>query len=412
MKRGTWPGRAGILLMGVAALAGCGGNASGEDLTVAAEEESRGAHGGWLLEDGGVTLELAIYEGGVPPEFRAWLAGPDGPAAPRDVQLEVTLTRLGNVSEAFGFAPAGGYLRGDRVVSEPHSFDLTIRAVYRGREHRWQLESHEGRTRIEPQMAERFGLETEPAGPAAIVEEVAVFGRVVANPEATREVRARFPGVVRAVRPSLGSSVRRGEVLIEIESDQSLERYPLTAPIDGVVVARRVNAGEHTGDGSLLTILDPSTVWAEFALFPGERPRVQPGMPVLALSAAGEPLGEGRVDWIGLEAEADQSVRLVAVLANADGRMVPGMHLTGRIRIAEHPVPLAVRRSALQSFRDFTVVFARHGDDYEVRMLELGRQDAEHVEVLSGLEPGERYVTVNSYLVKADIEKSGAIHEH
>jgi cobalt-zinc-cadmium efflux system membrane fusion protein len=45
-------------------------------------------------------------------------------------------------------------------------------------------------------------------------------------------------------------------------------------------------------------------------------------------------------------------------------------------------------------------------------MLELGRQDDEWVEVLGGIEQGTRYVSANSYLIKADIEKSGAAHDH
>ena len=45
-------------------------------------------------------------------------------------------------------------------------------------------------------------------------------------------------------------------------------------------------------------------------------------------------------------------------------------------------------------------------------MLDLGRQDGEWIEVLDGIEIGTRYVTLNSYLVKADIEKSGASHDH
>ena len=68
--------------------------------------------------------------------------------------------------------------------------------------------------------------------------------------------------------------------------------------------------------------------------------------------------------------------------------------------------------SALQRFRDFEVVFAQVGDIYEVRMLELGRRDARFVEVLEGLSPGTKYVTDNSYLIKADIEKAGASHDH
>jgi cobalt-zinc-cadmium efflux system membrane fusion protein len=45
-------------------------------------------------------------------------------------------------------------------------------------------------------------------------------------------------------------------------------------------------------------------------------------------------------------------------------------------------------------------------------MLTLGRRDARFVEVLDGLEPGTAYVIDNSNLIKADIEKSGASHDH
>jgi cobalt-zinc-cadmium efflux system membrane fusion protein len=75
-------------------------------------------------------------------------------------------------------------------------------------------------------------------------------------------------------------------------------------------------------------------------------------------------------------------------------------------------VPLAVKSSALQRFRDFTVVFAKVGTTYEVRMLDLGVSDATWTEVKGGLKPGTEYVAENSFLVKADIEKSGASHDH
>jgi cobalt-zinc-cadmium efflux system membrane fusion protein len=80
--------------------------------------------------------------------------------------------------------------------------------------------------------------------------------------------------------------------------------------------------------------------------------------------------------------------------------------------VEQFKVPLAVPYSAIQRFRDFKVVFARFGNTYEVRMLEMGRRDPQWVEVLGGLEPGTLYVTQNSYLIKADIEKSGAKHAH
>ena len=75
-------------------------------------------------------------------------------------------------------------------------------------------------------------------------------------------------------------------------------------------------------------------------------------------------------------------------------------------------MPLAVSTNALQRFRDFDVVFAKVGDTYEVRMLELGAKDNDFIEVIGGLVPGTVYVTDNSFLIKADIEKSGASHDH
>jgi cobalt-zinc-cadmium efflux system membrane fusion protein len=82
------------------------------------------------------------------------------------------------------------------------------------------------------------------------------------------------------------------------------------------------------------------------------------------------------------------------------------------VTVAETAVDIAVPLSALQTFRDFDVVFARVDDTYEVRMLTLGRRDSVHAEVLGGLAPGTEYVTENSYLIKADIEKAGASHDH
>jgi len=80
--------------------------------------------------------------------------------------------------------------------------------------------------------------------------------------------------------------------------------------------------------------------------------------------------------------------------------------------LPEVDLPFPGCRGWLLQCPDHQVVFARFGDTYEVRMLELGRANPEWVEVLGGLAPGTEYVTTNSYLIKADIEKSGASHDH
>ena len=88
------------------------------------------------------------------------------------------------------------------------------------------------------------------------------------------------------------------------------------------------------------------------------------------------------------------------------------MALRGKVSVNSGNVPLAVRTEALQRFRDFTVVFANYGEDYEVRMLRIGRQTPEWTEVISGIAPGTPYAAKGAFLIRADIEKSGASHDH
>lgn len=375
-------------------------------------EAPRGPNGGRLLVDGDFSIELSIYETGVPPEYRVWAMNKGDPVPPESVELNVTLTRLGGVRDEIAFLPQDDFLRADTVVYEPHSFVVTVDARHGNATHRWQYDNFEGRTRILPRLAEAFGLETELAGPATIRETITVYGRVAPDAERVRRIDARYAGTLESIEVSVGDRVGKGQTLATVESNESLARYTITAPIDGVIIERNAHPGEQTGDRTLFSLMDTRRVWVEFAVFPRDLPRVTQGAPVHIAVSDSEVRQSGEISYISALARPDQSVTARTTLDNPDGALVPGMYVTGRIQVAEHDVPLAVKRSGLQGFRDFTVVYAQIGDQYEVRMLELGRQDAERAEVLGGLAPGTRYVTTNSYLVKADIEKSGAAHDH
>lgn len=406
-----------MTLLAVLLLVACGPvedlhQASGEHGDEAGGEAETGPHGGRLLEDGDFALELAIFESGVPPEYRAWATSGGKPVSPGDVGLEVTLTRLGGDTDEIGFEPSGDFLRGDTVVYEPHSFVVSVEARRDGRTHRWQYEAYEGRTRIAPDIAEEAGIVVEMAGPASIRDQVTVYGRVVSDPENVSHVSARFDGVIRSVRASIGDVVAEDQVLAVVEANDSLNDYSIRAPIGGTVIERHANPGETTDGRSLFTIVDTSSVWAELAVFPSDRHRVEAGAPVTVRTAIGDIGVEGRIALLSPVAGANQAVTARVPLNNPDGLLAAGMYLTGEIEIGRYDVPLAVKQTGLQPFRDFTVVYARIGDEYEVRMLELGRQDDTWAEVLGGLEAGTAYVTENSYLIKADIEKAGASHDH
>jgi membrane fusion protein, heavy metal efflux system len=372
----------------------------------------RGPHRGRLLEDGSFAIELAIFESGVPPEFHAWPTL-DGKPVPLDqVRLTVELDRLGDRRDRFAFTPQADYLRGAGVVREPHSFEVKVAAEHAGKTHQWSFESFEGRTRIAEDIAAAAGIKTETAGPATLVETLTLYGQIAPDPARQREVSARFPGIIQQVNKKLGDRVAAGEALAVIESNESLRTYSVQAPISGVIAARNANPGEDSGNRSLFTIIDPAAVTAELSLFPADRARVRVGAPVAVKATHSQAEVHGKLDRIALQAASNQAVLARVTLANTNGDLLPGGFVTARVQVAERHVPLAVKATGLQPFRDFTVVFEKVGDTYEVRMLELGETQSGWAEVLGGLEPGAQYVAENSYLVKADVEKSGASHDH
>src|SRR5262245_14316599 len=169
------------------ALAGCGRDTeplADEHGDEHAEEAPRGPNGGRLLEDGEFALELAIFESGVEPEFHAWATHGGEPVDAGDVSLTVDLARLGGTVDRIDFTPQGQYLRGNQVVHEPHSFDVTVVARHDGQDHRFEYESYEGRTTIAADVARDAGIGTAVASPGAITDELVLYGAIA--PDATR----------------------------------------------------------------------------------------------------------------------------------------------------------------------------------------------------------------------------------
>ncbi|HRK68594.1 MAG TPA: efflux RND transporter periplasmic adaptor subunit [Hyphomonas sp.] len=377
------------------------------------EDYERGPNGGRLLRHDGFALEITIFETGVEPEFRVYAYNDGEIVSPATVRLRISLGRLGGQVDDHSFVAQENFLRGSAVVEEPHSFDVTVRAEYGGEAFEWVYESHEGRTVIDPAQAEAAGIGTEMAGPARIDETVTLSGRIELQPRGRADVTAWYPGRVTALTKDIGDPVTSGEIIARVLSSESLQTYEIAAPISGVVISRNVNVGDVADSDPLYVIADSRLVRAEFIVYPLDADRLRPGQPITIRSLTGSAEQSGTVSSVLPTTEAaSQTLIMHMELANDDGTWRPGQAVEGIAIVASSDVPLAVRTRALQRFRDFTVVFANVGDTYEVRMLELGRQTKEWTEVLGGLEPGTNYVTDNAFLIRADIEKSGAGHDH
>jgi cobalt-zinc-cadmium efflux system membrane fusion protein len=379
-----------------------------------ATELERGPQGGRWLADGDFALELTIFESGVPPELRAFVYRDGKLRDPAGVSLEVTLRRRGGRVDRIAFAPHGDHLRGDREVVEPHSFDVAVVAREGGREHRFSYASYENRVTLSPEQIEAAGIEVATAGPATIRETVPLNGRIVPNQDALAHVMPRFPGVVRSVHKRLGDPVVKGDLLAVIESNESLHPYELRARQAGTVIAKNVAPGEFaTSERELFAIADLASVWADLDVNRRDSGRLRAGQRVHIDSGDGAPPAETTLSYLSPVGSVNTQTLLVrAVLPNPDGSWRPGLFVSAEVEVAAAEAPVAVAAAAVQRLRDWDVGFLAEDGVFEAQPVALGRRDANWVEVVSGLAPGQRYVAAGSFVLKAEAGKSGASHDH
>jgi cobalt-zinc-cadmium efflux system membrane fusion protein len=269
-------------------------------------------------------------------------------------------------------------------------------------------------TAIPAAIAQRSGIVVAAAGPGTIADEHEVQGLVTPLEGRIANITARYPGPVRSLRANVGDRVKAGQTLATVDSNLSLTTYAIASPITGVVLARNASVGEVAVEGTtLFEVADLSTLWVDLHVFGADASHLRPGVPVTVMRMGEEQGVETTLDRIlPGTATASQSTVARASIANADGLWRPGSAVRARVTVEQQPVSLAVPLTALQRMDERDVVFVREGERYIARPVRIGRRDARRMEVLSGLRAGEQVVVEQSFLIKADIEKSGASHEH
>ncbi|MFY9288632.1 MAG: efflux RND transporter periplasmic adaptor subunit [Alphaproteobacteria bacterium] len=268
-------------------------------------------------------------------------------------------------------------------------------------------------TEMSQAVADASGIKTDTAQGAIVRQTITLTGLISLNQNTTAQVKARFPGIVRDVRKGQGETVNAGDVLAMVESNDSLQTYPVKSPITGSIIIRNTNIGDVAADAPLFTIANISNVWGEFHIFPRDIDRIKKGQMVRITSFEGQHNSTAPIDIVLPVAEASsQTIIARVMLPNPDGVWRAGMTVKGDVIINEQQVPLAVRTSAIQRMENKVVVFIKEDDHYIARPIETGLSDSEWTEVRDGLKENETYVSENSFIIKADIGKSNAEHEH
>ena len=206
-----------------------------------------------------------------------------------------------------------------------------------------------------------------------------------------------------------------GEVgMLPSQKERMFTQYELRSPLGGVVIQKHLTTGEAVkNDDDIFLLADFSDVWVNIAIPAKDLKYVKLGQNVVVKDDNLGMEAKGKLTY--LDSIIDETSRTVTgrvVIPNAKGHWRPGTFVTLRLVFEERKVPIAVPEKAIQTIRDWSVVFVKYGNFFEARPLELGKNDGDRVEVLAGLKAGEQYVVQNSFVVKAEIEKSSAVHSH
>ena len=239
-------------------------------------------------------------------------------------------------------------------------------------------------------------------------------GKIVSYEPNVAHIIPRFPGIIKEARKHLGESVRKGEVLAVIESNQSLNPYEVKSPISGVVVKRHSTVGEYASETTgIFVIADLSKVWGEFYVFSDDFGKIEIGNEVMVQA---RPLDDPLVSTISFISrvvdEHTQSKFVRTILENPDGRLYPGAFVDALVKLKSIQAPMVVEKSAIQRLEGREVIFIWTGEGFESRPVITGKHDRHLVSILSGLHAEEQYATGNTFLIKAEIGKSEAEHAH
>jgi len=551
----------------------------------ASDEESekagsipRGEHGGWLFSKNDLRVEVKIFETGIPPQFRVYVSDISGKTVPlNEVDVTIKLNRLDRVDEIH-FKPVGKYLLGDKIVVEPHSFDVEILAQWKGETYQWEFSQIEARVELPEEAITNANIAFATVGPARLISILRLSGEIGLDEEKVVHIVPRLDGVVIKVFKDLGDRVTEGEIIAILESreladakitylgavknfnlakidleretllventslmldllkqelnlekvyrdledvpigesreliipayaklklaksvylrekklfkkgisseseyllaeenyksteakyialrekiaydgpwavlqkkrtmemeqfslqtarqklfalgltrgevnsltsqkEHAFTRHELRSPLEGMIIKKHLTTGEAVKkDDDVFLLADFSDVWVNITNPAKDLKNVRLGQKVLVRDDNLEIETQGELTY--LDSIIDEKTRTVmgrVVIPNPQMLWRPGSFVTVKIIIEARTVPLAVSTEAIQTIRDWSVVFVKYGSFFEARPLELGENDGTWVEVLNGLSQGEQYVAHNSFVVKAEIEKSSAVHDH
>ncbi len=264
----------------------------------------------------------------------------------------------------------------------------------------------EGPVEISVEAKKNLGLEVFEVKPGVIKENVSVVGQIEPIPSLSSVVTSRISGKVFKLFALEGQQIKKGEPLIQIESrllGDPPPRVIYSSPLDGIVLERRVNSGESVEpDKNLLKIADIREVYAVGKIYEGQIHRVAVGQTVgVQVEALGSEPISGRVEHLGGSLDpVSRTLNVWVRISNSELKLRPNMRALLSISTSNNSSSIIIPRAAVLGEMGNYFVFVQdktHDLEFEKRFVVVGTRDDQNIEIIRGVRPLDKVVTVGNY---------------
>lgn len=264
----------------------------------------------------------------------------------------------------------------------------------------------EGFIALKPAGIKNLGIQYETVEVMNFEHTVFAIGNIREVPQNHSVLSSRISGRIIEVNAFEGDSVKKGDVLVKVESRQPGSPPPvveLKAPRDGLVVTSHIRLGEPVEPSNeLLDIIDLREVWATAQVPEDAISQIKPGTKAhIRIPALGGESIDGTL--LRFAPKADQAggtIGAIFSVPNKDLRLRPGMRAEFSIVTSSRKNVMAVPRESLQGDAANRVVYVKHVDlpnSFTRLPVQTGEKNDRYVEIISGLFEGDEVVTTGSY---------------
>lgn len=277
---------------------------------------------------------------------------------------------------------------------------------------------------LTPQQIQDYQIKFDTLSSQGLSPTLTLGGQLELNPSKTSHLTSRFPGQVQKVYKELGQWVQKGEALIIVESNHSLQNFTISSPRSGYIIEKHVVPGENIeASHQLMTIASTSELWLILNAYPKDLPSIKKQQLLNVVHPTTGTSLQGKIDWISPQIDPiSQSTQVRAQVKAPNSLWKPGLKIQAHIQIEpsdKSTPPLDLKtlpKSAVQNIKGEDVIFipGEEPQEYQLVKVRIQKQTQTHVQISTHLKSGTRVISQGSFYLKSEILKSemGDGHNH